>query len=498
MMTRRILAGLIVLATLAASAPAEKKCFCAGFCSCVVQNPWYSQCIPGAQTSNCSRPTASISSSSSVTSSKASVTSAVRTSVTHSVTSCNTPLITNSVTSSVHTSVTNSATASVCSSTTAAAATTTTTCAPPTKSGTATWKGNPYSGVDLWPNPVYASAINNLAVPKLTGAMATAAAKVAEVPAFFWLDTLSKIPDMEKILADIRAANRKGGNYAGQFVVYDLPDRDCAAAASNGEYSVADGGVAKYKKYIDAIRKIVLAYADVRIFLVIEPDSLANMVTNLHVEKCAHAKSAYLEGVGYALRQLNLPNVAMYLDAGNAGWLGWPANQVPAAKLFAKVYKNAACPHSLRGLVTNVANFDAWDIASPPPYTKGNDIYDEKLYIHALSPLLELHGWAGARFITDQGRSGRQPTGQRAWGDWCNPKGTGFGRRPSADTGDALLDAFVWVKPGGESDGTSDKSAVRYDFHCGFADALRPAPEAGSWFQAYFVQLLKNANPSFM
>lgn len=74
---------------------------------------------------------------------------------------------------------------------------------------------------------------------------------------------------MEKILADIRAANRKGGNYAGQFVVYDLPDRDCAAAASNGEYSVADGGVAKYKKYIDAIRKIVLAYADVRIFLVI-------------------------------------------------------------------------------------------------------------------------------------------------------------------------------------------------------------------------------------
>ncbi|KAG5980780.1 Exoglucanase 2 [Claviceps digitariae] len=303
---------------------------------------------------------------------------------------------------------------------------------------------------------------------------------------------------MEKILADIRAANMKGGHYAGQFVVYDLPDRDCAAAASNGEYSVADGGVAKYKNYIDAIRKIVLAYADVRIFLVIEPDSLANMVTNLNVAKCANAKSAYLEGVGYALRQLNLPNVAMYLDAGHAGWLGWPANQDPAAQLFAQVYKDAGSPRSLRGLVTNVANYNGWDLASPPSYTQGNAIYDEKLYIHALSPLLDRHGWTGARFITDQGRSGKQPTGQGAWGDWCNAKGTGFGIRPSADTGDALLDAFVWVKPGGESDGTSDSSAVRYDFHCRSADALQPAPEAGSWFQAYFVQLLTNANPSFM
>src|SRR4051794_24571800 len=30
--------------------------------------------------------------------------------------------------------------------------------------------------------------------------------------------------------------------------------------------------------------------------------------------------------------------------------------------------------------------------------------------------------------------------------------GTGFGNRPSTNTGDALLDAFVWVKPGGECD----------------------------------------------
>ena len=81
------------------------------------------------------------------------------------------------------------------------------------------------------------------------------------------------------------------------------------------------------------------------------------------------------------------------------------------------------------------------------------------------------------------GRNGVQPTQQNAWGDWCNVKGTGFGVRPTTSTGDSLTDAFVWVKPGGESDGTSDSSAVRYDAHCGYSDALQPAPEAGTWFQ---------------
>lgn len=229
-----------------------------------------------------------------------------------------------------------------------------------------------------------------------------------------------------------------------------------------------------------------------------EPDSLANLVTNLNVAKCSNAKSAYLECVGYAITQLNLPNVAMYLDAGHAGWLGWPANQDPAAQMYAQVYKDAGSPSSVRGLATNVANYNAWDISSAPSYTQGNSVYDEKLYIHALGPLLASHGWSDAHFITDQGRSGMQPTGQSQWGDWCNAKGTGFGIRPSANTGDELLDAFVWVKPGGESDGTSNTSAARYDYHCGMADALQPAPEAGSWFQAYFVQLLTNANPPFM
>jgi cellulase/cellobiase CelA1 len=84
-------------------------------------------------------------------------------------------------------------------------------------------------------------------------------------------DTRSKVPLMESHLVAIRAANQAGASpkIAGTFVVYDLPDRDCAAAASNGEYSIANGGVANYKAYVDAIRALIVAYSDVKIILII-------------------------------------------------------------------------------------------------------------------------------------------------------------------------------------------------------------------------------------
>lgn len=38
----------------------------------------------------------------------------------------------------------------------------------------------------------------------------------------------------------------------------------------------------------------------------------------MNVAKCANAHDAYLEGVNYAVTQLNLANVAMYVDAGKS------------------------------------------------------------------------------------------------------------------------------------------------------------------------------------
>jgi len=303
---------------------------------------------------------------------------------------------------------------------------------------------------------------------------------------------------MDTYLTNIEALNAAGASppVIGTFVVYDLPDRDCAALASNGEYAIANGGAALYKKYIDAIKAILVKHSQTRVVLVIEPDSLANMVTNMGVAKCANAAATYKELTTYAIQQLNLPNVAMYLDAGHAGWLGWSANIGPAATMFGDLYKAAGSPAAVRGLATNVANYNSWSIATCPAYTTPNPTCDEKRYINAIAPLLTAAGFP-AHFITDTSRNGVQPTQQQEWGHWCNVIGTGFGIRPTSNTGDALADAFVWIKPGGECDGTSDTSAVRYDAHCGMSDALKPAPEAGTWFQAYFEQLLKNANPSF-
>lgn len=167
------------------------------------------------------------------------------------------------------------------------------------------------------------------------------------------------------------------------------------------------------------------------------------------VQKCSRAAPYYRELTAYALRKLNLANVDMYLDGGHAGWLGWDANIGPAAKVYAEVYKAAGSPRAVRGLVTNVSNYNAFKIGTCPAITSPNANCDEERFIKAFAPLLQAQGFP-ARFIVDVGRSGKQPTGQQAWGDWCNVQGAGFGPRPTANTGNSLVDAFVWVKPGGE------------------------------------------------
>jgi cellulose 1,4-beta-cellobiosidase len=108
-----------------------------------------------------------------------------------------------------------------------------------------------------------------------------------------------------------------------------------------------------------------------------------------------------------------LPSANSYLQAGHAGWLGWPANISPAAQLFGSLYTQAGSPASVRGLATNVANYNALVIftlsfslvvqqthdmhlkvaSSPDPITQNNPNYDEMLYITALAPLLTQYGF---------------------------------------------------------------------------------------------------------
>lgn len=115
--------------------------------------------------------------------------------------------------------------------------------------------------------------------------------------------------------------------------------------------------------FLDVAAAISVAKADELSFVVIlEPDSLANLVTNLGVEKCAGAEQAYKAGVAYAIKKLQFSNVHLYLDAAHGGWLGWDGNLEPSAKLFAEVLgmanSNSTTEAKVRGLATNVSNYN--------------------------------------------------------------------------------------------------------------------------------------------
>lgn len=101
-----------------------------------------------------------------------------------------------------------------------------------------------------------------------------------------WIDSMSKISTVEPIL---KAAKANG--HLPMFVIYDLPNRDCDALASNGEILCEDANCAQglntYKtKYVDEIVALFRKYPDVPVVAIIEPDSLPNLATNLSNPKC--------------------------------------------------------------------------------------------------------------------------------------------------------------------------------------------------------------------
>ncbi|MGH7487297.1 MAG: glycoside hydrolase family 6 protein, partial [bacterium] len=60
--------------------------------------------------------------------------------------------------------------------------------------------------------------------------------------------------------------------------------------------------------------------------------------------------------------------------------------------------------------------------------------------------------------------------------EWCNPAGRGLGSRPTTNTADPLVDAYLWIKSPGESDG-----------------ACNGAPPAGEWWADYALGLAERS-----
>ncbi|CAE6519565.1 unnamed protein product [Rhizoctonia solani] len=354
---------------------------------------------------------------------------------------------------------------------------------------------NPFAGKTFYESPHYRTSIE-AEIARLNAAgkseLAAKAAKVAQVPSFIWIsDTaaVSTISGYLKNASDIQKST--GKKQIVQLVVYNLPDRDCSAKASDGEFHLNNAGESRYEAYIKSVASQLQRYPDVSVAISLEPDSIGNLVTNLAVPKCGNAAPAHKRLLGLAVALLQFPNVSLYLDGAHAGWLGWPDNLAPTAAALGEIIKNAKTHNAnatVRGLVTNVSNYNGLG-------NQEQQGRDELKYINDLAPLLTAAGYP-AHFIVDQGRSGNQ-VAARDGGDWCNFKYAGFGPRPSTTTPSPLVDAIVWVKPGGESDGTSDTSSPRYDTACTAATSYVPSPEAGGWHSDMFALLIEQANPAF-
>lgn len=434
----------------------------------------------------------------------------------------------------------------------------------PTPPPPGTHVDNPYASAQGYVNPQWASEVQAGAA-SVGGTLGTQEAKVAQNSTAVWLDSMAAVtggPGYSMSLTDhLNAAETQAASsslpIAITIVIYDLPDRDCAALASNGELTVANNGLATYKsQYIDPIAATIgqAKYSNLRVVAVIEPDSLPNLVTNLSIAKCAEANSsgAYVQGIQYALNKLHaIPNVYNYLDIAHAGWLGWSSNFQPFVNLATSVVKGTtAGVNSIDGFISNTANYTPTtepymtanqQINGQPvrsaSFFQWNTYIDEQTYDTDMRNAFVAAGFPGTiGMLIDTSRNGwggpSRPSGPSTstdlntfvnatridlridWGNWCNQPG-GIGTRPVANPASGF-DAFVWIKPPGESDGSSsliptgpaNPTGKGFDQMCdpNFGGdplnnnmptgAMANAPVSGAWFQSGFNTLVQNAFPA--
>ncbi|WP_346185186.1 glycoside hydrolase family 6 protein [Streptomyces osmaniensis] len=225
------------------------------------------------------------------------------------------------------------------------------------------------------------------------------------------------------------------------LVLYNIPHRDC------GQYS--QGGAADGNAYRDWIDGVAKGIEDRAATVILEPDALLHLVDGCTPDEFHEERYDLLKGAIGKLKSLK--NTKVYVDAGNAGW-GHP-DQIFEPLKWAGI-------DQADGFSVNVSNF----------YTTKDSIAYGK----------QLSGKVGDKpFVIDTSRNGNGPYTE---GDpnerWCNPPGRALGETPTTKTSDPLVDAYVWVKRPGESDGE-----------------CKGGPKAGQWWAEYALKLAKATTP---
>lgn len=386
------------------------------------------------------------------------------------------------------------------------------------------------------------------------------------VPSAFWIDVKSKMkknnghPDLSTVEGILEDAAKCDPPHLVLFMVYDLPNRDCWALASNGEICCHYGkdvgrtkcemgsngyykeypgdnckvGLKEYQgEYIDPFVAHVKKYQDrVPIVLVIEPDSLGNMVTNMKDKRpdefrgCHdETKYTYMNGITYTVKEFAKTKASIYLDGAHGGWLGWANDNDDQTGKFAGLIKEMGIGPLMRGFATNVANYQpiGTKLCPKPGECRGDKSqnpccrpdpcgltknwnwgHNELNYVDTLHLKMKSIAGFDPHFIIDTGRNGK-PDARTDCGNWCNPRDNGIGHVPSTVTADKRIDAVYWLKTPGESDGCTEelpngKKCPRFDDMCASDDSLGSkqgeprAPEAGLWFDYQIKQLAENAD----
>lgn len=415
---------------------------------------------------------------------------------------------------------------------------------------------NPFVGAQWYVDPIWSAKAQ----------AETGGSKVSGYNTAVWMDRIGAIAPADGSFGlrdHLDAALAQNANVI-QVVVYDLPNRDCHALASNGELKQGAEGTARYRtEYVDAIASIFSdpKYRSLRIIAIIEPDSLPNLVTNLSDPDCQLATDAthgYVANTRYTLSKLYpITNVYSYVDIGHSGWLGWTDNFGKAVTLIGDTIKSATGGvNSVAGFVSNTSGYtplyepflDSLANSAFPgsgggtqtrqaAFYEWNPHFSEVSFVQAWRNAMISAGFPSTLgMLVDTSRNGwggpNRPTAQSTStvlntfiyqsridrrthrGNWCNQRG-GIGERPQVAPV-AGVDAYVWVKPPGESDGAASlelsfdpqdpaKGFDRmcdptYNYNPGSGTnvdtgALPGAPVAGRWFKGAFEVLLQNAYP---
>ncbi|WP_343601225.1 glycoside hydrolase family 6 protein [Mycobacterium sp.] len=286
---------------------------------------------------------------------------------------------------------------------------------------------NPFAGMPLYVNPnsaaMRAAQHADPPSPELTA--------IASTPQAYWIVPGSSAATVAKYTGDAQDAGA-----LPVLTLYGIPHRDCGSFAAGG-FSTADD----YRAWIDGIASDVGASQTA---IILEPDALA-MADCLSPGQ----RKERFGLISYAVDTLTRnPGTAVYIDGGH---LRWHSAEDMAARL------NEAGVARARGFSLNTANFFTTE--------------DEIGYGEAISALTN-----GSHYVIDTSRNGAGPAPESAL-SWCNPSGRALGTAPTAATGGAHSDAYLWIKRPGESDGT-----------CGKGD-----PPAGTFVNQYAIDLARNA-----